>query len=54
MLEELNYQEMSEVKGGISAEEYCKTLRIIMANNILEDGAAHGARYGWEKYCEGR
>ena len=29
MLEELNYQEMSEIKGGITREEYCATLQTI-------------------------
>lgn len=51
MLEELNYQEMSEIKGGVSREEYCRTLGTIMANNKLDDAAMEGARYGWNKYC---
>ena len=33
MLEELNYQEMSEFKGGISAEEYCANLIQIIGDN---------------------
>ena len=29
MLEELNYQEMREIKGGATVEEYCATLQTI-------------------------
>ena len=54
MLEELNYQEMSEVKGGISAEEYCAMLHDIIQNNDLDDGASAGAGYGWNRGDCGR
>ena len=46
MLEELNYQEMSEVKGGVSKDEYCRTLLMIALNNDLDEGAKEGAREG--------
>ena len=49
MLEELNYQEMSEILGGVSAEEYCATLREIIRHNDLSDGAREGAGYGWNR-----
>lgn len=51
MIEKLNKSEMNELKGGVSVEEYCRTLGTIMANNDLSDGAKEGARYGWNKYC---
>ena len=49
MLEELNYQEMSEIKGGVSKEEYCRTLLMILLHNDLDEGAKEGARIGAEK-----
>lgn len=44
MLEELNYQEMSEVKGG--ANNYCDRLQEI-ANLRLED-----EDYDWDKWAD--
>ena len=35
MLQELNLQEMNEVKGGITVEEYCGILDDLMADNWL-------------------
>lgn len=33
MIEKLNKKEMLAIKGGVSREEYCKTLRDLFANN---------------------
>lgn len=49
MLEELNLQEMEEIKGGVSSAEYCRTLLMILLNNDLDDGAKEGARIGAER-----
>lgn len=49
MLEVLNLQEMNEIKGGVSKEEYCKTLLHILLHNDLDEGAKEGARIGAEK-----
>jgi len=42
---------MSEVSGGVSVSEYCSTLQMILQNNILDDNAILGARWGWATYC---
>lgn len=34
MLKELSFQEMSEIKGGISVEEYCKGLLRLAKDNM--------------------
>ena len=52
MLEELNYQEMSEVIGGVSAEVYCETLKNIVMDNKLDEGAMDGARHGYNLHCK--
>lgn len=49
MIEELNVQEMNEIKGGVSREEYCSQLRKIIKENDLDEGAKEGAAYGWNK-----
>ncbi|WP_352422583.1 hypothetical protein [Proteiniphilum sp.] len=51
MIEELNLQEMEEIKGGVSKEEYCATLVDIVMSNDLDDGAMDGARHGYDKHC---
>ena len=51
MLEELNYQEMSEIKGGVSREEYCAELKRIMRECDLSDGAWEGAIIGYSRNC---
>ncbi len=44
----LGQQEMKNVKGGISAKEYCKNLRAVILNNpSLSEGAKDGANAGW-------
>lgn len=43
----LSKEKMREIKGGVSAKEYCSTLRTIIQNNTLSDGAREGAGYGW-------
>jgi hypothetical protein len=50
----LSKSEMKNVKGGISAEEYCATLREIIQHNELSDGAKEGAGYGWNRAGCGR
>ncbi len=52
MLEELNYQEMSEVKGGVSPEEYCITLFQIIMENTLSPEAIDGAIHGYDTHCK--
>lgn len=54
MIEELNFIEMSEVMGGVSAKKYCKLLLRIIINNDLDDGAKEGAAYGWSHAGCGR
>ncbi|WP_154663611.1 hypothetical protein [Bacteroides neonati] len=51
MLEVLNLQEMNEIKGGVSKEEYCQTLINIVMSNDLSEGAMEGARHGYNKHC---
>lgn len=51
MLEVLNLQEMNEIKGGVSRDEYCQTLIDIVMSNDLDDGAMAGARHGYDKHC---
>lgn len=36
MLEELNYQEMSEIKGGVTREEYCSTLMELILSDYAD------------------
>lgn len=50
----LTKSQMKNVKGGIPAEEYCATLREIIQNNELSDGAKEGAGYGWNRAGCGR
>jgi len=52
MLEKLDQKEMNEIKGGVSKEEYCKTLVAIVMNNDLDAGAMEGARHGYNKHCK--
>lgn len=49
MLEVLDIQEMNEIKGGVSKDEYCSTLLMIALNNDLSEGAKEGARIGAER-----
>ncbi|WP_418893689.1 hypothetical protein [Limibacterium fermenti] len=53
MLEQLDYQEMSEIKGGISAEEYCAILDQLMEDNWggWSDGKKHSASSAYAKHC---
>jgi len=47
MVEKLNQAEMCSLKGGVTVEEYCRTLGTIIANN----GTSDSARDAWNKYC---
>ena len=53
MLEELNYQELSEIKGGITPEQYCAILNEIIENNWgeMSPGAREGAIIGYQTHC---
>lgn len=50
-MEKLNFEELENIFGGVSREEYCKTLIEIVMNNVLDEGAMEGARIGWKKNC---
>ncbi|MGQ1948823.1 hypothetical protein ACT3CD_17155 [Geofilum sp. OHC36d9] len=49
MLELLSNEELEQVMGGTSKEEYCHTLLMIALNNDLDEGAKEGARIGAER-----
>ena len=51
MVEKLNQAEMCSLKGGVTKEEYCKTLATIRFNNDLDDGAAAAAKDAWNTHC---
>jgi hypothetical protein len=51
MLDLLSNEELEQLMGGVSREEYCQTLGTIMANNDLEGGAADAARDSWNEHC---
>ena len=44
----LSKEEMKNVAGGVSREEYCQTLANILINNDLDEGACEGATIGAE------
>ncbi|WP_282125581.1 MULTISPECIES: hypothetical protein [Marinifilum] len=46
MLELLNEQELDQLVGGVTKEEYCRTLLMILLHNDLDDAALEGAREG--------
>ncbi|MDO4984253.1 MAG: hypothetical protein Q4E48_01015 [Prevotella sp.] len=50
-MKQLSLNEMLDLKGGISAKEYCKILGTIMANNDLKDDLKDIARDRWNEYC---
>lgn len=50
-MKQLTFNEMLNLKGGISKEEYCRLLIEIIANNDLDEGAMEGAKYGLRKHC---
>ena len=49
---QLNKEQMNQIEGGVSKEEYCATLRMIAENSSLSEGAQLGLNYGWSKYCQ--
>ncbi|GEM_PF-2793857 len=49
MLDLLSNEELEQIMGGTSKEEYCSTLLMIVLNNDLDEGARKGARIGAEK-----
>ena len=49
MLDLLSNEELEQVMGGTSKEEYCATLLQILLHNDLDDGAREGARIGAER-----
>lgn len=42
----LSKNEMKNVKEGVSKEEYCNTLRMILENNTITYDACEGASHG--------
>ncbi|WP_185711568.1 hypothetical protein [Tannerella forsythia] len=53
MLEELNLQEMSEIKGGVSVEEYCGTLNMLIDSNwsTWNNHQREAATNAWAAHC---
>jgi hypothetical protein len=52
-VKELSRQEMKQIEGGVSAEEYCATIKQDFQNNAnnWSAGAFEGFWYGWNNYC---
>ena len=46
--------EMKSIKGGISRDEYCKTLSYLWEHNAdsWSPGTVEGWWYGWSTYCQ--
>lgn len=53
MLEVLNLQEMNEIKGGVSREEYCDTVSNLIRDNWdnWSDSERHSASSAYSKHC---
>ena len=53
MLEILDLQEMNEIKGGTSVEEYCATLDMLIDANWdnWSDGEKRSAASAYSKHC---
>ncbi len=53
MLEILNLQEMNEIKGGVSQEEYCDTVNMLIENNwdSWSDSERHIAASAYARHC---
>lgn len=53
MLEELDLQEMNEIKGGISKEEYCNTVSMLIEHNwdSWSDGERKSAASAYATHC---
>lgn len=50
-MKELNLEQMENIQGGVSAEKYCATIKMIINNNQLSEGALAGAALAMAKYC---
>ena len=50
-MKKLSLNEMLDLKGGVSVEEYCRILGTIMANNKLEGDSATVATMRWNEFC---
>lgn len=53
MLEVLDIQEMIEIKGGVSKEEYCATVSMLIENNwdSWSDSERYSAASAYSKHC---
>ena len=50
---QLNKEQMNLIEGGISAEEYCATLKVIMDSGNLKDDLITIADFRWkENNCD--
>ncbi len=54
-MKKLTNLDLQDLLGGVSREEYCETLDMLIENNWdkWDQGAKDGAMYGWNKYCAG-
>ena len=53
MLELLSNEELDQVMGGVSQEEYCATLRVLMKANFdsWDEGEQQAAADAYMKHC---
>jgi hypothetical protein len=54
-MKELSNLDLQDLLGGVSIEEYCATLDMLIENNWdkWNNSEKDGAMYGWNKYCAG-
>jgi hypothetical protein len=52
-MKKLELNQMETIQGGESAEEYCKTMKMIINhnNNTMSQGALAAAAVAMAKYC---
>lgn len=51
---ELSNEQMQQIAGGVSREEYCRLLAEAFKNNAdsWDIGSWEGFAYGWNTYCK--